>query len=112
MLRRLAGLKGAWSYVVTAHSVLAWSGFFEVVEAVVAHVVSPELGAAYNGIQGDIWDAQKDMILALAGAVICMTVTALLRFKTGDSADLTTARIGKAAVVKPLEVAHEKRPAD
>jgi len=43
--------------------------------------VDPELGAAYNGIQGDIWDAQKDMSLALIGAVICVAATAALRWK-------------------------------
>ena len=78
---RLGRLKGFWSYVVTVHIVPVWSGFFEVVEAIVAQVVDPELGAAYNGIQGDIWDAQKDMSLALIGAVICMAATAALRWK-------------------------------
>ena len=32
---------------------------------------------AYNGQQGDIWDAQKDMALAGFGALLCMLITAL-----------------------------------
>jgi putative membrane protein len=53
---------------------LAQSGLFEFVEAVVAQIVSPELGAAYLGTHGDEWDAQKDMIAALTGACVCMAV--------------------------------------
>jgi putative membrane protein len=53
---------------------LAQSGLFEIVEALVAEIVSPELGAAYLGMQGDQWDAQKDMLAAFAGALLCMVV--------------------------------------
>ena len=63
------------SCVVSVHVVMAWSGLYEVVEGMVAHLVSPELGAAFNGIQGDIWDAQKDMSLAMTGALSAMAVT-------------------------------------
>jgi putative membrane protein len=53
---------------------LAQSGLFEIVEAIVAQIVSPELGAAYLGTQGDEWDAQKDMLAALSGALLCMAI--------------------------------------
>lgn len=62
------------SSVVAIHVIMAWSGLYEVVEGLVAHFVNPELGAAFNGIQGDIWDAQKDMSLAMTGAVSAMAV--------------------------------------
>jgi len=65
------------SCVVAIHVVMAWSGLYEVIEGLVAHLVNPELGAAYNGIQGDVWDAQKDMSLAMTGA-LCAMVLALL----------------------------------
>jgi putative membrane protein len=42
-------------------------------------LVSPELGAAYNGTQGDEWDAQKDSALAAVGAVIAMVLLAVRR---------------------------------
>jgi putative membrane protein len=41
----------------------------------VAQLVSPELGAAYLGSQGDIWDAQKDMAAALYGAVLWVVLS-------------------------------------
>jgi putative membrane protein len=78
LLVRSLGLRHGWARVVAVHVVMAWSALYEIIEAVVARVVSPELGAAYNGTQGDIWDAQKDSACALAGAVICMTIPVLM----------------------------------
>jgi len=75
LLVRLAGVRGVWSDYLSVSGIVAQSGFFEVVEAVVAHIVNPELGSAYLGTQGDEWDAQKDMAAALAGAL--MTITAV-----------------------------------
>jgi putative membrane protein len=40
--------------------------------------VEPELGMAFLGTQGDIWDAQKDAALAFGGAVTAMLVTRLV----------------------------------
>jgi len=33
-------------------------------------LVAPDMADAYNGQQGDLWDAQKDMALAMAGAAL------------------------------------------
>lgn len=78
VLVRAAHLRGGWSYVLPVSALLALSSLFEVVEAWVAQIVSPELGAAYLGTQGDIWDAQQDMTAALTGAILCMALTAAL----------------------------------
>jgi putative membrane protein len=64
-----------WSYFLPVSATLAQSALFELAEAVAAALVSPELGAAYLGTQGDEWDAQKDMASALLGAVLVMSVT-------------------------------------
>jgi putative membrane protein len=79
LLVRVAHLRRGWAYAGTVHVVMAWSALYEIIEAVVAMLVSPELGAAYNGIQGDEWDAQKDAALAAAGAILAMVLMALLR---------------------------------
>lgn len=72
LLVRLAGVRGGWSYALPVCVILAQSGFFEVLEAIVAMVVSPELGNIYLGTQGDEWDAQHDMAAALAGSLFAM----------------------------------------
>ena len=81
VLRRVVGTPRGWARFLTINLVLAFSGFFEVLEAVIAVLVSPELGDAYLGTQGDIWDAQKDMGLALVGAIIAMGATRALETK-------------------------------
>ena len=50
--------------------VMAASMMYEVVGWLAAIVLSPEGAEAYNGQQGDFWDAQKDMALALVGAIL------------------------------------------
>ena len=70
ILVRLAKVQGVWSYLLAVCVISATSGLFEVVEALVAEMVSPKLGLAYLGTQGDEWDAQKDMACAFAGAVL------------------------------------------
>jgi len=76
LLVRVVRLRPGWARVGTVHVVMAWSALYEMVKAAVAHLMSPELGAAYNGIQGDTWDAQKDAAIALAGAILAMTLAA------------------------------------
>ncbi len=74
VLRRAAALHRGWARFLAINAILAFSGFFEVLEAIIAILVSPELGDAYLGTQGDTWDAQKDMGLAFIGACIAMSL--------------------------------------
>lgn len=46
---------------------------YEIIEWIFAANAAPEAGLAYLGSQGDIWDAQKDMLADTLGA-ICTTV--------------------------------------
>ena len=82
ILLRAARVSIHWSYFLSVTAVLAFSAFFEILEAIVAIIVSPELGAKYLGTQGDEWDAQEDMLLAFLGAILAMLVTWLLHKKS------------------------------
>jgi len=75
ILLRRAKVSRAWSYFLAVCVIMTFSAVYEVLEAVVAMIVSPELGSAYLGTQGDEWDAQKDTALAFGGAVIAMLVS-------------------------------------
>lgn len=75
ILLRAAGVRRSWSYFLGVALVLAFSGFYEVMEGIAAAIVSPELGMAYLGTQGDVWDAQKDTFQAFSGAIIAMLIT-------------------------------------
>jgi putative membrane protein len=78
VLMRKGGLRDPWSFVVAVATVQAGSDLFEIIESWVAMIVSPDLGNAYLGTQGDQWDAQKDMTAAFVGGITSMTITAIL----------------------------------
>jgi putative membrane protein len=51
------------------------SAVYEIIEWIVAVIVSPEAAMAYLGTQGDTFDAQKDSVLAIAGAFLGLVLT-------------------------------------
>ena len=57
---------------------MSTSMLFELLEWGVAVVFGGSAGAAYLGVQGDAWDAHKDMGLASLGAAIAMGATAAI----------------------------------
>ena len=78
LLLRSAHVQPQWANWLAVAALAALSSFFEIIEAVIAQIVAPDLGAAYLGTQGDIWDAQKDMGAAFVGAVITALALVLL----------------------------------
>ncbi|QIX60953.1 DUF2238 domain-containing protein [Hymenobacter sp. BT18] len=50
---------------------------YELIEWVYAEVAGGSAGAAFLGSQGDIWDAQKDMLADTSGAVVALLIYAL-----------------------------------
>ncbi len=75
---RALGLRGAWSWIIPVMFALSLSAGYEIAEWWAARVVDPDVGIAFVGTQGDEWDAQKDMTLALLGALVCLATTALV----------------------------------
>jgi putative membrane protein len=81
LFRRVARIRKGWALCMAAITIIAVSGLFEVIESWVAQLVSPELGDACLGTQGDQWDAQKDMTMAIIGALLTVGLTsAVTRF--------------------------------
>lgn len=56
--------------VFTFTLVISISAFYEILEWFAVIILQPDLGLAFLGTQGDIWDAQKDTIVAIIGALI------------------------------------------
>ena len=77
---RVAEARGFWAYYLPLDVTMAASMLFELIEWAAAEVFGGELGAAYLGTQGDVWDAHKDMALASLGALLAMLLTAGLNF--------------------------------
>jgi putative membrane protein len=70
LLDRYAPAVSTWRWILPILFIASHSALFEMVEAIAAHIVAPDLGDAYLGTQGDSWDAQKDTALAILGAAI------------------------------------------
>jgi putative membrane protein len=79
---RIAGVRGFWGYFLPLDLTMSTSMLFELIEWLVAEVFGGDLGVAYLGTQGDVWDAHKDMALASLGALVAMAVTALLNWRS------------------------------
>lgn len=81
LFMRVAEVKGFWGYFFPVILTMAASMFYELIEWAAAEMFGGELGIAFVGAQGDIWDAQRDMWLATLGAVIAMGVTATINVR-------------------------------
>ncbi|MDM9639996.1 DUF2238 domain-containing protein [Acinetobacter nosocomialis] len=57
-------------FLLVVQFVMASSVFYELIEWAIAVGLSPEQAENYNGQQGDMWDAHKDMLLATIGAIL------------------------------------------
>ena len=75
---RVAQLRGFWGYFFPLDITLSTSMLYELIEWGAAVFFGGDLGQAFLGTQGDVWDAHKDMALAGCGALVAMLVTGTL----------------------------------
>lgn len=76
ILIRLSPLHvGKWLFFIVVCICLAISAFYELIEWWVA-LVSDTAAEAFLGTQGDVWDTQWDMFLALSGAILAQLLLA------------------------------------
>jgi putative membrane protein len=78
MFLRIGNVRGFWGYFLPLDLTMSTSMLYELIEWAAAETVGSDLGQAYLGTQGDVWDAHKDMALASLGALIAMIITALI----------------------------------
>jgi putative membrane protein len=67
-LRRYGGVPLRLSLWFAFLFVCGISALYEIFEWLLTIVLAPGIADDYNGQQGDMWDAQKDMAIAIAGA--------------------------------------------
>ena len=78
---RIASVTGFWGYFLPLDLTMSTSVLYELIEWGAAELFGGDLGAAFLGTQGDVWDAQKDMALAAFGALLAMLATAALNVR-------------------------------
>ena len=79
---RVANVRGFWGYFLPWDFTLSTSMIYELVEWAAAEIFGGELGMAYLGTQGDIWDAHKDMALAGLGATVALAAIVAINRST------------------------------
>ena len=75
LLRKTPLVRGGWLFTLVVSVCLAFSAFYELIEWWSA-VFLGDGSDAFLGSQGDIWDAQWDMFLALIGALASQVLLA------------------------------------
>jgi putative membrane protein len=73
LLRRSPLKRGKWLFFIVTSICLAFSAFYELIEWWTA-LAGGDSAESFLGTQGDVWDSQWDMFLALSGAVLSQLV--------------------------------------
>jgi putative membrane protein len=76
LLRKTPLVRGGWLFFLILCVVLAIAAFWELLEWWVTLIAASDVGQAFLGSQGDVWDAQWDMLLALIGAALALPILA------------------------------------
>lgn len=87
--RRYLKLSLAMSSVLAIEFIIATSASYEMIEWLIAVVFAPAWSEQFLGLQGDIFDAQKDTALATLGSVLSISLMAFAerwRTKTASCA--------------------------
>lgn len=71
--------RGLWRWLMPVFFIMGHSALYELIEWAAAILFGGELGQAFLGTQGDIWDAQKDTAMATLGAVLSLVAVRLAR---------------------------------
>ena len=89
LLERRGAIRGrALAVFCVVMGIFGFAAIFEIFEWLYAVSVSPEAGAAFLGSQGDIWDAQRDMLSDGLGAICASVFYCLLDpLRRGRAAD-------------------------
>ena len=82
LLLRAWNLRGFPGYLFALDLTMSSSMLYELIEWMAANLFGGDLGMAYLGTQGDVWDAHKDMALASLGALATVCVLAAVQRKS------------------------------
>lgn len=75
-------IKGrALAIFLVVMAIFGVAAVFELIEWLYAEVAAPEAGADFLGSQGDIWDAQKDMLCDGTGAIFSSIIYLIVNRK-------------------------------
>jgi len=83
LLRKTALVPGRMLFVLACSVPLAFSAFYEMIEWWAAAIMDQD-AEAFLGTQGDVWDTQWDMFMALVGAAAAQVLLARVQDRQID----------------------------
>ncbi len=101
LLRKTPLRPGGWTFFLTCSVVLAFAAFWELLEWWVTLLVAGDVGEAFLGSQGDVWDAQWDMLLALIGALAALPLLGAAHTRSLSKVPWPATARGDAATTSP-----------
>jgi putative membrane protein len=102
---RVMNVRGIWGYLLPLDVTMSTSLFYELIEWGAAVVFGGDLGQAYLGTQGDIWDAHKDLVFAGLGATLAMGIT--LGFNRAMQRDFNSEWLESLRVKQPAPLGED-----
>lgn len=92
------GLKPRWFICIfSLFAIMSMAAAWEIIEWIYADIDGGDVGAAFLGSQGDIWDAQKDMLADTLGAltaIVLFYIRGTCEKTYGESLSIKKARVG------------------
>jgi putative membrane protein len=85
-LQRYLGVTPRLALYIAVESVIAMSAIYELFEWFLSIVLVGPMANDYNGQQGDMWDAQKDMTLAALGALVSAVLIRVRAYRPSSAA--------------------------
>lgn len=76
LLRGVSPPAGVWAWILPPFFILSHAALYEQLEWAATAVFSNELGSTYLGAQGDPWDSEWDVLMAVIGALLALAAMA------------------------------------
>ncbi len=99
LLRQAKLERNGWLAFISVTMIFGFAAMYELFEWGAALVLDPAGGDAFLGTQGDVWDAQSDMLYAGVGAVVGLVT--LSRVHDRELASLANAGAERAPLPRP-----------
>lgn len=101
LLRKTKLERGKWLFFLVVCVAVAFSALYELIEWWAAISLTPGTGTAFLATQGDIWDSQWDMFLALVGSIISLLLFSKMHDRQRGKTRIET--------IKKSKIKREKR---
>lgn len=86
--------KGWVAFLFAVFAIFTVASVYEIIEWLYAVLADPAAGTAFLGSQGDVWDAQKDMLADGLGAIVAAAIYAFdARSRSGSGATPSTTSV-------------------